>query len=105
MVAEHAGVFVGFGAMAYSELGAHLYLLAVVPHWQRVGVGSHLLEWLELVARNMEAPAIRVQALAGNLNARMFYERHGFQLQFSDADMYDGQGGVHLEKRLGATVS
>ena len=54
VVAEHAGAFAGIGAMAYAEHGAHLYLLAVLPHWQRVGVGSHLLEWLTLVARNMD---------------------------------------------------
>jgi [ribosomal protein S18]-alanine N-acetyltransferase len=105
VVAEHSGAFVGFGAMAYSDQGAHLYLLAVLPHWQRLGVGSNVLNWLELVARNMDAPIIRVQALASNLNARMFYERHGFTLQFSDAEMYDGQGGVHMEKRLKTAIS
>jgi [ribosomal protein S18]-alanine N-acetyltransferase len=105
VVAEHSGVFVGFGAMAYSDRGAHLYLLAVLPHWQRLGVGSNLLNWLELVARNMDTPVIRVQALADNLNARMFYEQHGFTLQFSDPEMYDGRAGVHMEKRLVTTVA
>jgi [ribosomal protein S18]-alanine N-acetyltransferase len=105
IVAEHAGAFVGFGAMAYAENGAHLYLLAVVPHWRHLGVGSDLLHWLELVARNMDASAIRLQALASNLNARLFYERRGFQQRFADADMYEGLGGVHLEKRLNVSVS
>jgi ribosomal protein S18 acetylase RimI-like enzyme len=105
IVAERAGVFAGFGAMAYAENGAHLYLLAVAPHWRHMGVGGDLLHWLELVARNMEAPTIRLQALASNLSARLFYERRGFHQRFADADMYDGMGGVHLEKRLNVSVS
>jgi GNAT superfamily N-acetyltransferase len=101
IVAEHAGQFIGFGAMAYSDADAHLYLLAVLPRWQSMGADGDMLDWLELVARNLGAPAVRVQALARNLQARMFYEQHGYVLRFADAEMYDGLGGVHLEKRLG----
>jgi [ribosomal protein S18]-alanine N-acetyltransferase len=100
IVAEHAGDFVGFGAMAYGENSAHLILLAVTPHFQRRGVGERILGWLERVAREMDAQTIRVEALADNAAGRAFYEKQGFELRAAGAQMYEGRGGVRLEKRL-----
>src|SRR5262249_13021651 len=46
VVAEHGGDVVGFGAMKYADLEAHLLLFGVEPIWRNRGVGTQLLGWL-----------------------------------------------------------
>ena len=69
-VAELGGQAAGFLAIA----GDFVDQLFVDPERQRGGVGSALLEQ----ARRLSPTGLRLFTLQSNVNARAFYEKHGF---------------------------
>jgi ribosomal-protein-alanine N-acetyltransferase len=92
---------VGFGVMEYQEDEAHLLLFAVATEYQRKGVGSVLLRWLEDVARAAGAQRIQVEARRENEAARCFYNEHGYHEWVVERGMYRPTiDGVRLEKWL-----
>ncbi len=102
-VAGSEGSPFAFGIMEYHEEHAHLVLFAVRPKRQRQGVGTALLHWLEAVARTAGAQRIQVEARQANLEARSFYNEHGYHERAIDRAMYSNRvDGVLLEKWLRA---
>jgi ribosomal protein S18 acetylase RimI-like enzyme len=92
--------------MEYREVHAHLVLFAVRSERQRQGMGSALLLWLEAVARTAGAQRIQVEARRENLEARSFYNEHGYHERVLDKAMYGSRvDGVLLEKWLRVTDS
>jgi len=69
---------IGFAIMEFFEERAHLSLLAVLPGYQKLGVGKRMLEWLEASARTAGIFAVHLELRAGNDGARRFYERLGY---------------------------
>jgi ribosomal-protein-alanine N-acetyltransferase len=69
---------IGFAVMEFYDEHAHLSLLAVLPGYQRQGIGKQLVEWLEASARTAGIFAVRLELRAGNDDARRFYERLGY---------------------------
>ncbi|HZF31094.1 MAG TPA: GNAT family N-acetyltransferase [Gammaproteobacteria bacterium] len=69
---------IGFAVMEFYDEHAHLSLLAVLPGFQRQGIGRQLVEWLEASARTAGIFAVRLELRAGNDDARRFYERLGY---------------------------
>jgi ribosomal-protein-alanine N-acetyltransferase len=79
LVAREGDAVVGFGIMKYAEAEAHLMLFGVVPAWQRRGVGTALLGWLESTASCAGIELIFLEARFGNVQAREFYRRRGYR--------------------------
>jgi len=79
LVAREGDEVIGFGIMKYAETEAHLMLFGVVPAWQRRGVGSALLAWLESTATTAGIELIFLEARIGNTKAREFYRRNGYR--------------------------
>lgn len=52
--------------------------LYVVPEWREGGIGSALLEAAESALAEAGADTVAIEAMAGNVRARRFYERHGY---------------------------
>ena len=73
--------------------GPYLELLALLPPFQRRGIGSALFDWFEDEGTRLGARNLWVCASSFNSPAIRFYERHGFQpaATFSGlvADGYD----------------
>ena len=100
-VQREDGMLRAFGIMKYTDDAAHLLLLAVQPAYRRAGVGSALLSWLELVARNAGIGIVRLEARDDNPAARAFYRRRGYRELSVVAGMYCGiKAGVCLERNL-----
>lgn len=92
-----------FGIMSYHRSHAHLQLLAVRTQFQRTGVGSAVLNWLEQVAEVAGLSEIRAEALRDNPAALAFYRKHGYQRIAFVPRMYDKTlDGVRLNKKLRA---
>jgi ribosomal-protein-alanine N-acetyltransferase len=68
----------GFAIMRYGEDDAHLDLLAVVPRYQRAGVGRQLLQWLEKCAIVAGIFNVELEVRANNEGAKLFYQRMGY---------------------------
>jgi GNAT superfamily N-acetyltransferase len=72
VVAEFAGELVGIGLL---RTPGRINLCYMRPGRTRLGIGSAILERLEVRAREWGLPEI---VLTSTVNARPFYERHGF---------------------------
>lgn len=82
---------VGFAVMQFLAERAHLTLLAVVPAWQRKGVGGALLEWLLDCARAAGAATVHVELREGNHAAYALYRRAQFAPTLRVEGYYQGR--------------
>jgi ribosomal-protein-alanine N-acetyltransferase len=82
---------VGFAIMEFYDLHAHLSLLAVLPGFQRRGIGRQLLEWLEASARTAGIFNVQLELRTTNDGARVFYERLGYREIGRKAMYYGGR--------------
>jgi len=79
-----------FAIMQYGDEDAHIALLAVLGAQRRRGMGSALLQWLEVTARVAGCKAIRLEVRITNPGAMAFYRRHGFEDAGVNAGYYEG---------------
>ncbi len=79
IVAQLNGFIVGFvvGFMS-SEVTGRIFSFAVHPSYQNRGIGSAHLTAIIEVFRKMHVTEIILEVRIGNINAKRFYERHGF---------------------------
>jgi ribosomal-protein-alanine N-acetyltransferase len=89
LVASVNGTLSGFAIMKFRDEESHLYLLAIAPRFQRTGIGSALLAWLEKSCRTAGIRNVRVELRAANKPARQFYERAGFRFARQIDAYYD----------------
>lgn len=100
-VVRERGQLLGFGIMEYWDEDAHLVLFAVHPNYQRQGIGSAILRWLEASAAACGAIRIRLEARRDNDAGRIFYNEHGYHEINIMGRMYSGTlDGIRLEKWL-----
>lgn len=79
-VAEHGGVIAGFAELEHnceSPTEAKIDRFYVASNFQRLGVGSALMNPLIRFAQEQDLQVILVDA---SISARPFFERHGFQV-------------------------
>jgi len=100
-VVREGAAIVAFGIMSYRHDAAHLLLFAVRESHQRRGIGSHVLRWLEQVARDAGFRSILVECRRDNAAARNFYGEHGYHERVITPRYYRGvEDAVRLEKWL-----
>ena len=81
----------GFAIMEFYYIHAHLNLLAVRPGYQRSGLGSQLIDWLEASARTAGIFTVNLELRAANDDARRFYEKLGYRVVGTKERYYDGR--------------
>jgi GNAT superfamily N-acetyltransferase len=59
--------------------GPYLELLALLPPFQRRGIGAGIMSWFEQAGRGLGARNLWVCASSFNDGALRFYQRHGFR--------------------------
>ncbi|HEX2856785.1 MAG TPA: GNAT family N-acetyltransferase [Propionibacteriaceae bacterium] len=105
------GVVVAMGALdlARSTDWAWLWLLAVRPDWQRLGLGTALVGVLEARAAASGLPAVRLAAEHDNPGAASLYRRLGYRQVGSTVESWPDDAGRRyvtvssvFERRLGA---
>ena len=89
LVASIEGAQCGFAIMKFRDEESHLFLMAVLPRFQRAGVGTALLGWLDKSCRTAGIRNIRVELRTSNRPARLFYRRAGFRLARQVPGYYD----------------
>jgi ribosomal protein S18 acetylase RimI-like enzyme len=81
--------------------GPYIQFLAILPAFQRRGLGRIVLAWVEAEARANNGRNLWVAASEINADAIRFYERHGFaQTARLDDLAYDGRTEILMRKRL-----
>ena len=78
VVACQGGRLIGFAIAYFGDEHAHLNLLAVKREYQRLGIGTRMIRWLEESARTAGIRAVHLEVRARNQHARRFYRRLGF---------------------------
>ena len=91
LVASIDGTLSGFAIMKFRDEESHLFLLAIAPRFQRTGIGSALLDWLEKSCRTAGIRNIRVEMRASNQPAAVFYERSGYRFAREIPRYYDNR--------------
>ena len=103
VVAHEGTLLVGFGIMKYGDEKAHLSLLAVRTVRRDIGVGGHLLDWLEKSARTAGIGRIELEARADNPGALAFYGMRGYERFDTVRGYYQGRiDAMRLVKKLGS---
>src|SRR3990172_3323923 len=102
LVACIRGKVAGFAIMRYGDDDAHLDLLAVAPPYRRLGIGRHLLEWLEKCAVVARIFSITLEVRAGNEATQLFYKRMGYRPLAHVPGYYQG---VEAALRMGRDLS
>lgn len=101
IVARFHGTFAGFGIMTYYDDTANLDLLAVKRQYQRSGIGTEILLWLEKVALTAGIYEIYVQVRKINRGAIRFYEALGFEIYDEKSGYYQGkETGILMKKNI-----
>ena len=80
----------------------HLADLAVAPEWRGRGIGSMLLSQLERIALEAGIDAVFLETWVSNVEARRFYEHHGYRPLRVIPGYYEwGEAAVLYVKLLG----
>ncbi len=90
VVAEFAGVVVGYANYWIVVDEVHLLAIAVHPDHRRRGLGAVLLA--DVLAAGAEARVITLEVRAGNTPAIALYRRHGFVPVATRGGYYGGDG-------------
>ena len=84
---------------------ADLLALAVLPSFQRKGIGTRLLEHVievaERVAPSSQITQLRLTVAEGNVAAQRLYARHGFAIVDGSATYDRGQRALRMARALG----
>lgn len=83
----------GFAVMTYSNIDAHLLLLAVAPQHRRKGIAQRLLAWLEKTALYAGVQTVHLEVRQDNASALTFYESVGYQRIELAHNYYRGPDG------------
>lgn len=81
----------GAAVMAFGADEARLNLLVVAPAWQRAGLGSRLVRWLEASALTAGISVVYLEVRAGHDGAQSFYRRLGYRVVQRLAGYYSGR--------------
>ncbi len=101
LTARSNGQMVGFAIMKYGKKIANLELLAVMPEYQRTGIGNCLVRYLEHSALIFKISVVFVEVRASNENARSFYQSLGFRTLDFLPRYYSGtETAVRMSHRL-----
>ncbi|MBC7977088.1 MAG: GNAT family N-acetyltransferase [Myxococcales bacterium] len=91
-------------APASGEVVADLLALAVLPAFQRRGLGSklltHVIEVAERVAPASRITALRLTVAESNVAAQRLYERAGFRMVDGSASYDRGQRALRMARPL-----
>lgn len=97
---EQDGTPVGFAGFEHGHLGTQrtrLHKLYILPHAQRTGLGSELLNAVIVEALNAESSAIELNVNKHN-RATDFYLRHGFAVECDE--VLDIGGGYVMDDHV-----
>ena len=87
-----------------SEVVADLLALAVLPAFQRRGIGgkllTHVIEVAERVAPSSRIAALRLTVAETNVAAQRLYERAGFRIVDGSASYDRGQRALRMARPL-----
>lgn len=94
---------------AASQVVADLLALAVLPAFQRRGIGSkllhHVIEVAERVAPSSRISSLRLTVAETNTAAQRLYARNGFRIVDGSATYDRGQRALRMARPLGVPPS
>ncbi len=101
VVAAKREKVIGFAVRGYIKDEAHLDLFGVDPTYQRQGVGTKLIEWLEKTALVSGIGIIYLETRLTNATGRKFYQNLGYKNIQRIPRYYDGkETAIRLAKDL-----
>lgn len=91
--------FIIFGL--YKTNIAHIFILAIDPHYQKQNFGTLLLEYAQEIIQKTYVTKIRLEVRVKNKQAIQFYEKNGYQIKESIEKYYeDGSDAYLMVKKI-----
>ena len=84
ILAEEKGVIIASAMGGYDGHRGYIYYLAVLPEFQKKGVGSEILKKIETKLLNKECPKINLFVRNTNLRVQAFYKKNKYKIQESE---------------------
>ncbi len=109
MLGFYAEQVPGTAAPGVQHVVADLLALAVLPQYQKKGIGTklleHVIEVAERVAPSSHITQLRLTVAEHNTGAQRLYARAGFHVVDGAAHYDRGQRALRMVRQLGATGS
>ena len=86
ILAEEKGGIIASAMGGYDGHRGYIYYLAVLPEFQKKGVGSNILRLVEEELLKLGCPKINLFVRNNNLNIKTFYKKNIYQSQ--DSQIY-----------------
>ena len=83
ILAEEKGVIIASAMGGYDGHRGYIYYLAVLPEFQKKGVGSEILKKIETKLLNKGCPKINLFVRSTNLGVQAFYKKNKYKIQES----------------------
>ena len=101
VVVKKSDRVIGFAVMGYLQNEAHLNLFGVDPTYQRLGIGTKLITWLEQAALVCGIGVIYLETRLSNVTGRKFYQKLGYNTVQRIPKYYDGyETAIRMAKDL-----
>lgn len=91
LAARAHGRLVGAAVMVFGSDEARLNLLVVARTWQRTGLGSRLVRWLEASALTAGIAVVYLEVRAGRGGVQAFYRHLGYRVVQRLPGYYSGR--------------
>lgn len=106
VIATAQSELAGFTLAQFGNNTVHLTLLGVAAHYQRLGVGRRLVEWVEESAVVAGLFTIELEVRSSNRGARRFYAALGYGETVRLPNYYNGtEDAIRLVRDLKVTSS
>ncbi|RKX29206.1 MAG: ribosomal-protein-alanine N-acetyltransferase [Candidatus Zixiibacteriota bacterium] len=87
-VATHGSVIIGYSCFIIDDFRMHLANIAVVREHRRKSVAQRLLESILQRAKEDNCEFVSLEVRPSNMEARAFYDKHGFSLMRRQQNYY-----------------
>ena len=100
LVQEYQGQFSGFSITSFSLDEAHLLNIGVASKVRKIGLGTNLLDKLELAAKAMGCKKVVLEVRKSNISAINLYKKNKFKQVGLRKDYYRSSSNYQKEDAL-----
>jgi len=99
-VIYHEDEPIAFLGTRFEITNIHITNIAVIPAWQKQGIGSLLLALLKTVANEEAVSSISLEVRVSNKPAQHLYKKLGFQVLRIKKNYYHGDGEDAIDMKM-----
>lgn len=102
IVVAHSNILLAVIGIRFNRSEAHVTILMVDSAWQKLGLGTYLMNLAIDIAKNKKCKELSLEVRADNLPAQNLYQKLGFVVTFIWPNYYQDshQNGLNMVLKL-----